>query len=335
MSTRRLRPASVGRRLLRVPIVVFGVVTLLFVLLQLAPGDPARLLLAPGMSEEVVEQIRANYGLDAPVHVQYVRWIAAAATGDLGWSLSAGRPVTEVIATLLPSTLLLVGTSLVLAFLVGIGIGSVQALRAGRPLDHLLNAVTLFFHSMPSYWLGIMMVLVFSLGASQAGWGWALPASGVRSAFAESLGPADRLGDRIAHMILPVATLTLVMVGGISRQLRTSLLEVLASDHVRAARARGVPEARVFFGHVLRNALGPVVTLAGLYLPLAIGGAVFVETIFGWPGMGRAVVTATTARDQPLVLGITVVVTVFVVLGNLLADLLHARIDPRIREGAR
>ena len=318
-------------RLLRIPAVVFAVVSLLFVLLHAAPGDPARLLLAPGLSEDVVTQVRANYGLDRPLTVQYVHWVGAVARGDLGWSVSAGRPVREVIATLLPQTLLLVGVSLALAFVLGIALGAFQARHAGRWIDHALNGLTLFFHSMPSYWLGIMLVLVFSLTASQSGWPVSFPASGTRSVGWDSLSAGGRVLDRLEHMVLPVATLVLVMVGGISRQVRTSVLEALRSEHVRAARARGLPEPTIFRRHVLRNALTPVVTLLGLLVPLAIGGAVFVETIFGWPGMGRALVTATTGRDYALVLGVTLVVTVFVVLGNLLADVLHGRVDPRVR----
>ncbi len=317
--------------LLRLPVTVFGVGTLLFLLLQLAPGDPARLLLAPGISEEVVAQVRANYGLDRPIAEQYLRWIGALARGDLGWSISAGRPVASVIAELLPSTLLLVAPSLLLAFLVGTAIGTWQGIRAGRADDGILNGVTLFFHAIPSYWLAVMLVLLFAVQADRWGWPIVLPVSGTRGVGYEDLGFLQQFADRVRHLLLPVATLTLVMVGAISRQLRTSVAEAAAADYVRAARARGLSEARVVLRHVLRTALLPLITLAGILLPLAVGGAVFVETVFAWPGMGRALVTAVGARDAPLVLGIGFVTTVVVVIGNVAADLALRWADPRIR----
>lgn len=319
------------RRLLRIPPVVLGVVTLLFLMLELAPGDPARMVIAPGMSESTIAQIRANYGLDQPVTVRYVRWIGNAAQGDLGHSLSMGRPVSRVIVDLLPQTLLLVGLAMGIAFVLGILIGTWQAVRAGGVADGVLNGITLFFHSMPSFWLAIMLVLVFSLLASQWGWPITFPASGTRGISYEFMSGGEQFVDRIRHLVLPVATLALVMLGGISRQVRTAVLEQLNSDHVRAARGRGHSERTILFRHVLRNALLPIITLAGLYLPVLFGGAVFVESVFAWPGMGRALVGAIGARDFPLIIGISFVLSLVVVLGNLIADLLYLRADPRIR----
>ncbi len=319
------------RRLLRIPPVVLGVVTLLFLMLELAPGDPARMIIAPGMSESTIEQIRSNYGFDQPLTVRYVRWIGAAARGDLGYSISMARPVSSVIKGLLPQTILLVGLAMGIAFALGILIGTWQAVRAGGFADSVLNGITLFFHSMPSFWLAIMLVLVFSLMASQWGWPISFPASGTRGISYEFMNAGEQLVDRIRHLVLPGATLTLVMLGGISRQVRTAVLEELQTDHVRAARGRGHSERTILWRHILRNALLPIITLAGLYLPILFGGAVFVESVFAWPGMGRALVGAIGARDFPLIIGISFVMSMVVVLGNLIADLLYLRADPRIR----
>lgn len=319
------------RRLVRILPVVFGVVTLLFVLLEMAPGDPARMIIGTGMNEATIDQIRENYGLDQPLPVRYLRWISAAARGDLGHSISLGRPVTSVIAELMPPTILLVGLSMGIAFALGIAIGTWQAVRSGKLVDGVLNVVTLFFHSMPSFWLAIMMVMVFSLMASQWGWPVAFPASGTRGINYEFMSAGEQILNRIQHLVLPVATLTLLLIGGISRQVRSSVLQELRSDHVRAARGRGLSERTVLIRHVLRNALLPVITLIGLYLPVVFGGAVFVESVFAWPGMGRALVGAIGARDYPLIIGISFVMSIIVVIGNLIADLLYLRADPRIR----
>ena len=326
-------PWLVRRILLRI-LLVAGIATLLFAVVNLAPGDPASLVVAPGVRGEVLEQVRANFGLDRPIHVRYVRWVAGLARGDLGWSYSHRRPVADVVGAALPNTLLLSATALVAAFLLGIAIGVVQAVRHRRFADSFLSVVTLFFYSMPSFWLGLMLILVFSLQARNA-WEWPLwfPASGTRSVDWAALGPMERLADRAWHLALPAATLTLVLAAGVARYVRGSMLEVIRQDFVRTARAKGLPESRVILVHALRNALGPVVTLLGLYLPVLFSGTVFVETVFAWPGMGKTMVDAIATRDYPVVMAAGFLFAVLVVAGNLLADVLYGVVDPRVRHG--
>ncbi|HSM61269.1 MAG TPA: ABC transporter permease [Longimicrobiales bacterium] len=321
-----------ARRLLGAVPLVFGVVTLLFFVVHLAPGDPASYLIPPVMSADVVARIRTSFGLDQPVPLRYLKWLGALLTGDLGQSFSHGRPVTAVLAAALPATLVLSGVALVVSFVVGTLVGVIQAVRHHRPLDGTLSVLTLFFYSMPSFWLALMMMLVFSYAAANV-WDWPFwfPASGMLGSDHESLSLLGRLRDRAMHLALPAASLSLVMVGGVARFVRGSMLDVVRQDYVRTARAKGVPERRVILGHALRNALIPVVTLLGLYLPILFGGTIFVEEIFAWPGMGRAVVGAIHARDYPLVVGGGLLFAALVVVGNLLSDLLYAVVDPRVR----
>jgi peptide/nickel transport system permease protein len=311
---------------------VLGVATLLFFVIDAAPGDPALYLVGPGMTREVVEQVRTDFALDRPVHVRYVRWMASVLTGDLGQSFSHHRPVVEVLLGALPATLLLSGCALLLAFLAGIVVGTVQAVRQHSPVDTGLSLLTLFFYSMPSFWLALMMMLLFGYVASNVwGWGFAFPVSGMQAPDFESLSAAAKLKDRAFHLALPVASLALAMTGGIARYVRSSLLEVIRQDYIRTARAKGLSERSVITRHALRNALLPVATLLGLYLPVLFSGAVFIEEVFAWPGMGRALVGAIQARDYPLVMGGGLLFAAMVVAGNLLADLLYALVDPRVR----
>jgi peptide/nickel transport system permease protein len=323
--------AFVARRILGAIPLLLGVATLIFLVLNLAPGDPTAYYVSPGVAPEVIEQIRRNFGLDQPLHVRYVRWLGNFVTGDFGYSFGQGRPVGDVIRDALPNTLILAGASLVLVFLVGIAAGVVQSVRQHSWVDRTLSVISLFFYSMPSFWLGLMLVLVFALKAYQWGWPIALPATGITSVDYDFLGPWAKVKDRVAHMVLPVATLTLVLAAGIARYTRGQMLEVIRQDYIRTARAKGLPERTVILKHALRNSLIPVITLLGLYLPLLFSGAVFVEVIFAWPGMGRVIVDAIFQRDYPLVMATSFIFAVMVVLGSLVADVLYAVADPRIR----
>lgn len=321
----------VRRTLLAIPLLL-ALATLLFLLLEAAPGRPGELLLRPGLTPELTAQIQANLGLDQPLPVRYVRWLAALARGDLGYSFSFGAPVGAVIRSVLPNTLLLAGISLVLAFLGGIAVGVYQALRHGRAVDGVLSTVILAIYSIPSFWLGILFILIFSWAAANV---WELPfffpASGAASTGAEFMTFGERLLDRLAHLVLPAATLTLAMASGVARYARTATLEVLGRDYVLAARSRGLPERVVILRHVLPNALLPLITVFGLYLPVLFSGAVFVEAVFAWPGMGLLMVDAVAARDYPLILGGGLLFGLIVVMGNVLADVLYALADPRVR----
>jgi peptide/nickel transport system permease protein len=319
------------RALLAVPLLL-ALATLLFLLLEAAPGRPGELLLRPGLTAEVTARIQSNLGLDQPLPVRYLRWIGSLLRGDLGYSYSFGAPVVTVIGSVLPNTLLLAGLSLVLAFLSGVTVGVYQAFRRGTVADGVLSTLVLLLYSVPSFWLGILLILVFSWGAANV-WDlpFFLPASGAASVGAEYMPAGEWLLDRLAHLVLPTATLTLALAAGVARYARNATLEVLEKEYVLAARARGLPARVVVVRHVLPNALLPLITVFGLYLPVLFSGAVFVETVFAWPGMGLLMVDAVQARDYPLILGGGFLFGVVVVAGNLLADLLYALADPRVR----
>lgn len=320
------------RRVLTAIPLVLGIATLLFFVINLAPGDPTQLLISPNMRAEVIAQMRANFGLDQPLPIRYVKWLAGLVQGDLGYSFSQNQPVARVILQILPNTLILSGAALLVAFVAGILIGIVQAVRQYSLLDQGLSFVALFFYSMPSFWLALMMVLVFALFARNV-WEWPIyfPPSGTRSVDYAQLGAWDQIVDRVKYMTLPVVSLSLVLAAGIARYTRGSMLEVIRQDYVRTARAKGLPERTVVLKHAFRNALIPVVTLLGLYLPVLFSGTVFIETVFGWPGMGKTIVDAISLRDYPLVMGTSVIFAALVVVGNLVADVLYAVVDPRIR----
>jgi peptide/nickel transport system permease protein len=326
--------AYLVRRLAWTVPLVLGVATVVFFILHLAPGDPASYYTGPGVSAESIEQVRRNMGLDQPVHVRYVRWMGSMLRGDFGVSLARNQPVLSVVGQALPNTLVLTLTALSLAFLGGILVGVVQAVRHNTLTDRALSLGSLFFYSMPSFWLALMLILVFSLHARNV-WGWSLwfPASGMVSVDHAALSFGGQVRDRIRHLVLPSLSLALVLAAGIARYTRGSMLEVIRQDYMRTALAKGLPRRTLILRHALRNALLPVITLLGLYLPFLFSGAVVIETVFAWPGMGKLMVDAVFQRDYPVVLAGTFLLTLAVVVGNLLADLLYAVADPRIRHG--
>lgn len=290
------------RRLLGAIPLLLGVATLIFFVLNLAPGDPAALYYNPTIPPEVIDQIRRNLGLDQPIHVRYLKWLGALLTGDFGYSFARSEPVSAIVFGALPNTLMLTGIALVLVFVIGVAIGVYQAVRQYSAGDSVLSVVSLFFYSMPSFWLALMLMLVLSLKAHEWGWPIAFPATGITSVDYDFLPLGARIGDRLMHLVLPVTTLTLALAAGVARYTRGQMLEVIRQDYVRTARAKGLPERTVIFKHALRNSLIPVITLLGLYLPFLFSGAVFVEYIFAWPGMGRVIVDAIFQRDYPVVM---------------------------------
>ncbi len=320
------------RRLLGAVPLILGIITVVFFVVNLAPGDPSLLYLNRNMSPESLEQVRRSMGLTDPVLIRYVKWLAGVLQGDFQYSLTMDRPALDVVLERLPNTILLAATAIGGAFVVGILVGVLQAVRQRSLVDSFLSVVTLVFYSMPSFWLAIMMVLTFSLFARNV-WDWPIwfPASGVRSPDYEFLTGFEKLIDTARHLFLPATTLALVLAGGVARYVRSSMLEVIHQDFVRTARAKGLPERTVISKHVLRNALLPVITLLGLYLPFIFSGAVLVETVFAWPGMGLLTVEAIGRRDYPVVMAASLIFAVMVVLGNLIADLLYGLADPRIR----
>lgn len=320
------------RRLVGAIPLVLGIATIIFFLVNLAPGDPIDRLLAPGVTQEVVDQTRANFGLDQPIHIRYVKWLGATLRGDLGHSISNSRPVSEVLAAALPNTLALAACALVIAFLVGIFVGTIQGTKQHSLFDSVASVVLLFFYSMPSFWLALMLMLWLSVYARNV-WGWPIsfPPAGVISANYQDLSAWGQFTDRVMHLVLPTLSLSLVLTAGIARYMRSSMLEVIRQDYVRTARAKGLPERVVVFKHALRNALLPIVTLVGMYIPFLFSGAVFIESIFAWPGMGRMLVGAIGQRDYSLIMAGTFFFALMVVIGNLITDVLYAVVDPRIR----
>jgi peptide/nickel transport system permease protein len=306
--------------------VLAGVVTLTFLLLHLAPGDPASQLAGPAATPEQVANLRTALGLDRPLPVQYATWLSAFVRGDWGSSIATGRPVRAMLGAAWPATALLVVLSLALSYLIGIAIGILQS-RLRRGSDLAISAVTISFYAMPGYWLGLMLVLLFTY---RLGW---LPAFGATGVDADFLSLGGRLVDRLRHLALPLITLTLIGAGGIARYVREAMLDVRGLPFVTTARAKGIAESTVRYRHMFRNALIPVVTLLGLSLPALFSGAVFVEGIFAWPGVGRVLIEAVVARDYPVVMAATAVSATLVVLGNLLADQLVSWADPRVRHG--
>lgn len=320
--------ARVGQRAAAGGAVVAGVVTLTFFLLQLAPGDPAARLLGPAASEAQLVLERHALGLDRPLGVQYVAWLGRFARGDWGRSIATGRPVLDAMRDAVPPTLELVALSLLLSYGLGLVVGAVQA-TAGARMDTLLSVTTVTLFALPGYWLGLMLVMALTY---EAGW---LPAFGAAGLDVEGLTRWGRLGDALRHLALPLVTLTLIGIGGTARFVRGAMLDARRQPFVRTAEAKGLSAWQVTRRHVARHAVVPVVTLLGLSLPALFSGAVFVEAVFAWPGMGRRLVEAVQARDYPVVMAATAVSALLVVSGNLLADAILAWIDPRLRRGLR
>lgn len=305
-------------------VTVLLVVTVTFVLIHIAPGDPLTAVATrTALPPEVLAQMRRNLGLDRPIPEQYVRYLDRVARGDLGNSLARHEPVTTALAGAIPNTILLALAGLLIEFVLGVGIGVFQATHAGTWIDRALAGVTLTLFSTPVYWLGVMLLFV---GGEALGW---FPIGGITDpAVYAYLSPAGQVLDRLRHLVLPALTLGLVGVGYIAQHQRSAMLEALRHDFVRTARAMGLPPRRVV-RYALRNALLPTIALFGLAFPVILSGAVLVETVFAWPGMGKLAVDAILQRDYPVVMATAIVASAMVVMGSILADLLARLADPR------
>lgn len=317
--------AWLARRLASSVAIVFAVVTLTFFVIRLAPGDPFIPTSDHPMDPAVKASLRARYGLDSSIVIQYRRYLQALATGYLGESFTHGRPVGQLLARVLPNTLLLAGAALILDFLLGVTIGVFQAMRARSATDVALGTGTLFLASVPTFWLGMILVIVF------AQWLHWFPPGGMHDPVLATSAGLTRALDTLWHLVLPAATLGVVGASTTARYQRAAALDAKAHDYVRTARAKGLGERAVMAKHVLRNALLPTVTLFGLSFPFLLTGAVLIETLFAWPGMGRLAADAILHRDYPVVSGTLLVASVMVVLGTLIADILTSVVDPRVR----
>lgn len=315
------------RRLLLMVPLLLGISVVSFAIMQLAPGDPASLSAA--MNQKIdpsyIEKLRASYGLNEPIPVQYWHWLSHLCRLDFGDSFKDGRPVLTLIGEHLPATLLLSGLSLILLFLIGVPLGVTAAYYQGKWPDRLITAFTFFGFSMPDFWLALMMMLLFGVTLGL------FPISGMRSLGTEDLPFWAGLGDLARHLALPLFVTTFVALASVSQYAKTSLLEVIRQDYIRTARAKGLSEAQVIFKHALRNALIPIVTLMGLSLPGLIGGSVIIESIFAWPGMGRLGYESMMNHDYPVVMGVGIISAFLTLLGNLLADIGYAWLDPRVK----
>ena len=312
-------------RLGKMAAVVLGIVVVNFLLIHAAPGDPASVIAGQSGAADAkfVAQLRAQFGLDRPLPEQLWIYVRGVLSGDLGMSHRQGRPVAALIGERLPATLLLTGTAFVLALAAGVALGAAAARRAGTWADSVITVLALGFYATPIFWVGLMLVLVFSVGL-----GW-LPAFGMNTVGADLHGWAAA-ADTAQYLVLPALTLGLFYMAVYARLTRASMLEVADQDFVRTARAKGVPEGRILRRHVLRNALLPIVTFAGIQAGQLVGGSILVETVFAWPGIGRLAFDALLARDYQLLLGVFLATSVLVVVLNLLTDLVYLLVDPRM-----
>ncbi|HEX9654672.1 MAG TPA: ABC transporter permease [bacterium] len=312
------------KRLLVSLVLVWGVLSIIFLIVHLAPGDPASLYLRPEIEPQTVENIRRQMGLEQPLWQQYFSWMKEFCSGEFGVSFSENRPVRDILFEAIPNTLYLTVTAFVLQLVVGIFLGTITALKNGGPLEKAVSPALLFVYSMPNFWLAQVAILIFAL---KLGW---LPSSQMYSLTTEP-GFWSEFIDRVRHLILPATVLSAPFAAQTARFVRGALLEVLDQDYIRTAKAYGLPGYQIFFKYALRNALLPVLTLFGLYLPFLLGGSVVTEYIFAWPGLGRVTVTAIFTHDFPVILASCFIAAISVILGNYFSDLLCAFADPRIR----
>ena len=307
---------------------LLAVLVLNFVLMHLAPGDVADTIAGSmgGADAETMARIRADYGLDRPLWAQLVDYVGGVLRGDLGHSFFFNRPVTELVLERLPATLLLVVTAQLLALAVGVLLGVISARRPNGLWSHLVTLLALFGYSAPVFWTGIMLLIAFSLLVP------IFPVAGMQDVTLTG-NAFERALDVAHHMVLPVITLASIFLALYSRLCRASMMETLGADFIRTARAKGLGESQVVVKHALKSSLGPVVTLAGLQFSAVVSGAVLVEAVFSWPGLGSLALQSIVARDTPTILGILFFSALVVIVGNLATDLVLRAIDPRIRDG--
>lgn len=308
----------VTRRVIQSVVVMFGISILVFLLVHLVPGDPIRVALGTQFDQETYDTLRERAGFNQPLFVQYFTWLASAVQGDLGVSFRSGAPVTELILGRLPATLTLAFASLVVALLIALPLGIISAVRSGSKLDHAATVFSQFGISIPDFWMGIMFILLFSLTL-----GW-LPPSGYTPLTDDPL-------DWFSRLLMPAVTVGVVSGSVLTRFVRSSMLEALSQDYTRTARSKGLAERVVVSRHVLKNALIPVVTVAGLQLASLLGGVIIVEVVFSWPGLGQLALIAVERRDYPVLQGAVLVMAITFLLINLVVDLLYAWLDPRIK----
>jgi peptide/nickel transport system permease protein len=309
------------KRLLQAIPLLIGVSIIGFAMMHLAPGGPlAVYTLNPTITAQDIERIKHVFGLDQPIYIQYLKWAAGMFTGNWGNTFFGGRPVLDVILERMPATFLLMGSGMSLAIIVGMLIGILGAVKRYSVFDYLATTGAMVALSFPTFWFGLMTIFIFAL---KLGW---LPSGGMYT-----LGGEEDILDLLRHLILPTVVLALVLVAQWSRYTRSSFLEVIHQDYIRTAKSKGLSGRRVLFGHAFPNAVAPLIALVGIQLPWLFSGALVTETIFGWPGMGRLFVDSLTMKEYPVLMGMVMITAIAVIIGNLLADIINALIDPRIR----
>jgi len=310
------------RRLLLAFPLLLAVTIVCFAILHLTPGDPVTFLYGTDATPAELARARAMWGLDDPIHIQYLKWLWNFMHGNLGRSYVDGRPVLDIIMERVPATLTLTLTAFVLALVVGVGLGVLSAMRSLSLVDYLANLLATTLYSTPSFWLALLLIMLFAV---QLKW---LPSSGMISVD----GPSS-LGDRLAHLVLPAFVLAFREIGRLIRFTRASMLDVLRQDYLRTAVAKGLPASRMILRHAFPNALIPIITVVGLTLPTLLAGSIVVESVFSWPGMGMLAWDAAKARNYGILMGDIVLVGALVIIGNLIADVAYSVADPRIRYG--
>jgi len=311
------------RRLLQAVPTFFGITLLSFVVLRLAPGDPVSLMVAgaQNLSAQDMADMRAAYGLDQPLPVQYVSWLAHLVQGDFGRSFQYKRPVTDMIQAALPNTLELAGLALIATMLLGVPLGLLAARYRGSWLDRTIRIVGVAGHAVPEFWFGLMFILILSVQFRL------FPVGGMLTVGKDSLD----LPDRLAHLVGPLLTLSLAGIANYSRYMRTETLEVLSQDFVRTARAKGLEENIVLFVHTLRNALLPLVTAVGSQVAFLLSGSIVIEQVFAWPGMGRLTFDAARSKDYPIIMAVVVISSTILLLSYIARDVAYGMVDPRVR----
>lgn len=298
------------KRLLVGVLVMWGAASLIFLIVRVAPGDPATILLGPDANQQQIDDLTARLGLDESVLAQYVRYLGDAARFDFGQSYRLGRPAMAAVLERLPATAELMLSSTAIAVMLGVMLGLLAGARPGRTIDRVVSASTIALQSFPTFWVGVMLILIFALGLGL------LPSAGAGTP---------------AHLVLPAITLALPFTATVARLTRTSTAETMREPYIQTARSKGLTEPQVLVGHALRNSLIPVVTIVGLHMGGLMGGAVIVENVFAWPGLGSLVVDAVANRDYEVVQAATFLIAGIVMVFNLLADLVYSRLDPRIK----
>jgi peptide/nickel transport system permease protein len=316
------------RRVLQAIPIVFILSVLLFAMVRAAPGGPLSTAYRnPNVTKEQIEILKKQLGLDKPLPVQYVTWLGDLLQGNMGESIKFRRPVSEMIAERIPNTLILVGVSFLVTLIIALPVGILSARKPYSLFDYTATTLTFIGQSVPVYWLGLALILVFYVAIVNPATGKPLfPAGGMRT-----IGGDNNLLDLAWHLVLPVTALSASWAAWYSRFLRSSLMDVLHEDYIRTARAKGASDRTVYYKHALRNAILPLVTLIGLDLPSLFAGALFIETIFTWPGMGRLFWDAARGRDYPVLLAVVMIDAVIIIFCNILADLFYGILDPRVK----